>query len=281
MSLDRTNSHTTQQGRSVLAGTHPEKNGHQYGGAIQRGAMLWAVCAGLATILAAVAAAAAEDLVDVLLDTSTLLAAPEVPRLGAEPPTALAAQKRMPELGTPPRQTPAVARSTTGVRSEKRPATPPLSATPPAIAPQIIRPELDAPRCEDVYVYVVSLFSDPADNMATMARGRNARGRTKRIGAHVGDWRVIAIGSNRKLFSSAVWLERDGSVCQALLRDDNPVRERRVQRTRAKRARQYKAQQKRAERRRAKAAKRTTKARSKHRKAARKQRKSTRNKRRR
>jgi hypothetical protein len=41
-----------------------------------------------------------------------------------------------------------------------------------------------------------------------------------------GEYRVLKIDYNPRYFSSAVWLEADSTVCQVLLRDEHPVRER-------------------------------------------------------
>lgn len=113
----------------------------------------------------------------------------------------------------------------------------------PSLHFNVLEPALDAPRCENVYAYIVSIFPDPESNIATLASSKNGRGGGRRVGARVGDYRVIAIGENAPRQSSAVWLSRNGEVCQVLLRDDNPVRQKAVKRARQRRATQYQARQ--------------------------------------
>jgi len=83
----------------------------------------------------------------------------------------------------------------------------------------------NAPACDDVYVYIVTTFDNPGDSVATLSLDEKNRGRQRRIGQRIGPYEVIAIGYNRSRFSSAVWLAQGKQVCQALVQDPNPVRE--------------------------------------------------------
>ncbi|HEY6725913.1 MAG TPA: hypothetical protein VI197_17890 [Polyangiaceae bacterium] len=85
---------------------------------------------------------------------------------------------------------------------------------------------MDAPSCDDVYVYIVSIFENIGDSVATLALGAKQRGRPRRIGQRLGRYEVIGIGYNASRVSSAVWLAEGSRVCQALVRDANPLRER-------------------------------------------------------
>lgn len=101
--------------------------------------------------------------------------------------------------------------------------------SPPRLArftpPRTIRLRTDAPTCDDVYVYIVSIFENVGDSVATLALDASGRGRPRRVGQRVGRYEVIGIGYNASRVSSAVWLAEGSRVCQALVRDANPVRE--------------------------------------------------------
>lgn len=96
-----------------------------------------------------------------------------------------------------------------------------VNPAPPAIT--TLRIDRRAPRCEGIYVYIVSDWVD-GEAMATIATGPNARGYPKRIGARVGEYEVIAIGPTTFGNGPAVWLARGDEVCRAMLFDDNPKR---------------------------------------------------------
>lgn len=136
---------------------------------------------------------------------------------------------------------------------EGRPAAPPSV---PRVTPRLLRLSHDAPTCDDVYVYIVSIFENIRDSVATLALNANERGRQRRVGQRLGRYDVIGIGYNASRVSSAVWLAEGNRVCQALVRDVNPVREKRQLRQQA-RAKQVsaaarKARMKQAKRKRAK-----------------------------
>lgn len=108
----------------------------------------------------------------------------------------------------------------------------------PASPPSIPTLQVDrfAPRCEEIYVYIVSDWVD-GEAMATIATGPNARGYPKRIGARVGEYEVIAIGPTTFGNGPAVWLARGDDVCRAMLFDDNPKRAKKRKSTKRKRKR--------------------------------------------
>lgn len=103
---------------------------------------------------------------------------------------------------------------------------PSASAGLPRVRPQrVLRLRTDAPTCQDVYVYIVSIFENVGDSVATLALDANKRGRQRRVGQWLGRYEIVGIGYNASRVSSAVWLAEGSRVCQALVRDANPVRE--------------------------------------------------------
>lgn len=101
--------------------------------------------------------------------------------------------------------------------------------------PRAPRLRTDAPTCDDVYVYIVSIFENVKDSVATLALDAKARGRPRRVGQRLGRYEVIGIGYNADRVSSAVWLAEGGRVCQALVRAAHPVRKKQqIQQARAK-----------------------------------------------
>lgn len=104
------------------------------------------------------------------------------------------------------------------VSAPAEPETPAASAFLPRIG-------LAVPRCEGIYVYIVSAFDDPAHSVATLATNPKKPGKRVWVGQMFGEYRVLKIDYNQRYFSSAVWLEVDSAVCQVLLRDDHPIRE--------------------------------------------------------
>lgn len=96
----------------------------------------------------------------------------------------------------------------------------------PRATPQrVLQLRTDAPTCHDVYVYIVSIFENVGDSVATLTLDANARGRQRRVGQRLGRYEIIGIGYNASRVSSAVWLAEGSRVCQALVRAANPVRE--------------------------------------------------------
>src|SRR5690606_26993111 len=89
--------------------------------------------------------------------------------------------------------------------------------TPNSQLPSIptLRIDRRAPRCEDIYVYIVSDWVD-GEAMATIATGPNSRGYPKRIGARVGEYEVVAIGPTTFGNGPAVWLAQGDEVCRAM-----------------------------------------------------------------
>src|SRR5690606_14001462 len=80
------------------------------------------------------------------------------------------------------------------------------AATTPSIPRLAVRS--DASRCEDVYVYIVTEALD-GSAVATLALGKKARGRPRRVGHRLGDYQVIAIGSLGFAQGPGVWLSKD------------------------------------------------------------------------
>ena len=110
----------------------------------------------------------------------------------------------------------------------------------PAWEPVVLRPTLDAPRCEDAYVYIASVFERPGESVATLAIGDQATGSLVRVGSRLDGYRVIAIAYNWMRLSPAVWLAKKTEVCQALLATDNPLRKRKRGRAKTSRGKRSK-----------------------------------------
>lgn len=99
--------------------------------------------------------------------------------------------------------------------------------------------ELPPPRCEGVYVYIVSDWGD-GEGMATMALGKGGKGYPKRVGARIGQYQVAAIGPSAYGLGPAVWLDDGDQLCQAVLFDDNPVRKKRYAKQKVRKNKQPK-----------------------------------------
>lgn len=105
-----------------------------------------------------------------------------------------------------------------------------------------LRTSLAAPPCEDVYVYIVTVFENRGQSVATLSFDPKQSGRQRRIGQRFGEYEVVDIRYNPRRMSSAVWLAKGQEVCQAMLRDEHPVRER-LQRSAARREELERAKQ--------------------------------------
>lgn len=161
---------------------------------------------------------------------------------------------------TTPSRTDGVARKEQGASAST--SDPTLRSTTPGpklprVTPsRVLRLRTDAPTCNDVYVYIVSIFENVADSMATLALDAKERGRPRRVGQRLGRYEIIGIGYNASRVSSAVWLAEGSRVCQALVRAANPVREkqhlRQLPRAQQLAAAQLKARKKKAKSRSAK-----------------------------
>jgi len=171
------------------------------------------------------------------------VAPPEIQNSGTAAP-----QPTVPLPPEPPPPSPLEREQTTAIIPAPRPDSPPASpskkkrnsdgpaktsATAPVTeaeqtAARLLSPSigLAAPRCEGIYVYIVSAFDDPAHSVATLTTRPKKAGKRVWVGQMFGEYRVLKIDYNPRYFSSAVWLEADSTVCQVLLRDDHPVRER-------------------------------------------------------
>jgi hypothetical protein len=110
------------------------------------------------------------------------------------------------------------------------------SAMAPAPELAIVPLSSDAPRCQDVYVYIVTDWVE-GGAMATVALGKQARGYPKRVGARLGRYEVISIGTYDPGKGPGVWLADGQEVCRAMLFDDNPARTKATRRTKKKRNR--------------------------------------------
>ncbi len=157
-----------------------------------------------------------------------------------------------PELSTAPvaQDASSVARTVAPLAKTAAPLAEP-SQSEKSTAPHIpvLPAPLNAPRCDGIYAYIITTFEDSAHSVATLSTAPRSQGNLRRVGQKFGEYRVVRIDYNRRYMSSAVWLEADLKVCQVLLRDDHPVRERLI-------ARSQKAQRKQARRERKKKRKR-------------------------
>ncbi len=86
-----------------------------------------------------------------------------------------------------------------------------LSSLPPKRSP------LEAMSCSGVRVHLVTEFASPGESLAVIRTSGAERGRPRRVGDPVLDYKVAYIGFNYLKASPAVWLEHDAAVCQILL----------------------------------------------------------------
>lgn len=102
-----------------------------------------------------------------------------------------------------------------------------------------------APRCDDVYAYIISDFVAGPSAIASVAYGKRSRARSKRVGARVGPWTIIDIGHNHLASSPSVWLSNaDGEVCQAKVFDGNPHRKKQYKKNSYKKKKKKKRKRK-------------------------------------
>jgi hypothetical protein len=113
------------------------------------------------------------------------------------------------------------------VRVELVNAAPPAKLEDPAPIPDLPVAELEAPpppRCENIFVYIVSVFPRfPELSAASMASGPAARARVRRVGQSIDGWEVAAIRDDWSGLNPQVWLSRAGRLCSADLAG-NPAR---------------------------------------------------------
>lgn len=84
---------------------------------------------------------------------------------------------------------------------------------------------LDAPRCDGISAYIITVFEKAKHSVASLSSDPQRQAIRRREGQMFGEYRVAKIDFNRRKMSSAVWLENDAGLCQVLLRDDHPKRE--------------------------------------------------------
>jgi hypothetical protein len=87
-------------------------------------------------------------------------------------------------------------------------------------------PPPDYPRvdCKDIFVYIVTIADGaPERSAASIGVGKKGPARFRRPGEGIGDWTVLAITDDWSGLNPDVWLEKDGTVCQAELAG-NPSR---------------------------------------------------------
>lgn len=102
---------------------------------------------------------------------------------------------------------------------------PPPPPPPDAGAPeeQRDRPALDlsnpleAPRCSDVSVRIVTESPDPVWSVAVLQGPGEDKPSSRRVGDVLGGYEVSYIGFNHRMASPSVWLTKDVKLCQALL----------------------------------------------------------------
>lgn len=84
---------------------------------------------------------------------------------------------------------------------------------------------LDAPRCEGISAYIITVFDNAKHSVASLTSDPRRQAIRRREGQMFGEHRVAKIDFNRRNMSSAVWLESDAGLCQVLLRESHPQRE--------------------------------------------------------
>jgi general secretion pathway protein C len=100
---------------------------------------------------------------------------------------------------------------------------PPPPPPPDAGAEEVAKPELDlsnpleAPRCDDVSVRIVTESPDPIWSVAVLQGPGEDKPSSRRVGDVLGGYEVSYIGFNHTQASPAVWLTKDVKLCQALL----------------------------------------------------------------
>lgn len=105
---------------------------------------------------------------------------------------------------------------------------------------------LTAPRCEGIAAYIITVFDKSKHSVASLSSDPMRQAVRRREGQMFGEYRVAKIGLNRRKMSSAVWLESDAGICQVLLRDDHPKRERLIDAAMRSRERQEQIAQRKA-----------------------------------
>lgn len=103
------------------------------------------------------------------------------------------------------------------------PPPPPPDAGAPEEAKKKKKPELDlsnpleAPRCTDVSVRIVTESPDPVWSVAVLQGPGETKPSSRRVGDLVGGYEVAYIGFNHLVASPTVWLTKDVKLCQAFL----------------------------------------------------------------
>ena len=82
---------------------------------------------------------------------------------------------------------------------------------------------LQAPKCGDTEVRIVTESSDPAWSVAAVVGPGESDAKLRRVGDQVGDKEVAYIGYNWAKGSPAVWFADSSQLCQALLFDPDAV----------------------------------------------------------
>jgi hypothetical protein len=122
---------------------------------------------------------------------------------------------------------PIVAISERDVRLDTARTMPPLrleDPTPmPAVSARTHRPAR-LPECENMFVYIVSIAPRfPEQSAVSIAVGRGAPGRFRRIGQSIDEWEVAAIRDDWSGLNPEVWLSHEERLCRAELAG-NPAR---------------------------------------------------------
>lgn len=107
----------------------------------------------------------------------------------------------------------------------------------PPVSDALSRP---VPDCENMFVYIVSIAPRfPEQSAASIAVGRGAPGRFRRVGQSIDDWEVAAIRDDWSGLNPEVWLSHEERLCRAELAGNParvppkpPVRKRRMRKAR-------------------------------------------------
>jgi hypothetical protein len=85
-------------------------------------------------------------------------------------------------------------------------------------------PSHPRPRCDDIFVYIVTIAEGaPQRSAASLGLGKAGPARFRQVGETFGDFAVLSITDDSTGLNPAVWLGKNGSVCKAELAG-NPTR---------------------------------------------------------
>ena len=109
-----------------------------------------------------------------------------------------------------------------------------------------IKDPLQAPKCGDTEVRIVTESSDPTWSIAAVVGPGESGAKLRRVGDQVADKEVVYIGYNWAKASPAVWFADSSQLCQALLFDPEEEAQPRAKKTSESRSKRRKRKSSRA-----------------------------------